>query len=147
MNKSVDIYESLKHFFINKGYIANSDVVFREEEGVKENYVKVRGTRGPTFMRKLSALRGSLQDRLVPATFANTCSICRPNKKRARLEYQAHVQVETQSRLELDFCQTGPPNVKLPGSKITQEGLKRNPDTRYQLKRKASACALATLQY
>lgn len=147
INESCAINESLKYFFINKGYIENSDVVSKEENGVKKTYVKARVTGGPKFMRKMTAVPGRLHDQHVPATFADSCIICRPDKKRLQVEYQARVQVEIQSRQELDFCPNGPPKVRLPGQKVTPVGLEKKPDTRSQLKRKVSTYVLVTLQH
>ena len=143
ISENCAVNESLKYFFINKGYIENSDVVSKEENGVKKTYVKARVTGGPKFMRKMTAVPGSHQDQLVRATFADTCFICRPGKKRPQVEYQVRVQVETQSRQELDFCPNGPPQVKLPGKKVTPVELEKQPDTRPQLKRKVTVHSLS----
>ena len=140
LNEGHAIYESLKRFFTNKGYVPKSDIVSKEEEGVKMTYVVVHCKQGPTFIRKLSAVPGQHRDQLVPATFAETCYICQPYKKRAQPEYQSYLQVETQSRQELDLRPTGPPRVKLPGQEVTPPALNRQPDTGSQLKRKVSAC-------
>ena len=147
ISENCAVNESLKYFFINKGYIENSDVVSKEENGVKKTYVKARDTGGPKFMRKMTAVPGIHQDQLVRATFADTCFICRPDKKRPQVEYQVRVQVETQSRQELDFCPNGPPQVKLPGEKVTPVELEKQPDTRLQLERKVTVYALVTLHY
>lgn len=138
------IHESLKRFFVNKGYVANSDVVFKKENGVEKGFVVVRCKGGPKFMRKLGAVPGHHQDQFVPATFAETCSICRPGEKRAQSVYRECFQVEPQSRQELDFSPTGPPKVKLPGQEATPLVSNRQPDSTPQskFKRKASACPL-----
>ena len=147
INERCAISESLKHFFVNKGYISNSDVVSEEENRVKKTYVRAHVTGGPNFMRKMTAVPGRLQDQLVHATFAGTCFLCRPNRKRSQVEYQARVQVETQSRQELDFCPNGPPKVRLSRPKITRVGLEKQPDIKPQLKRKVRTCVLVTLRY
>ncbi len=143
--ESCAIHESLRRFFINKGYVTNSDVVSRKENGAKKTYVMARCKEGPTFMRKLGAVSGCHQDQLVPATFAETCKICRPYKKRAQLERQAPFAIEAQSRQELDFRPSGPPKVKLPGLTESSPDMIRQSYTVPQSKRKASACALVAV--
>ena len=138
VNENFAIHESLKRFFINDGYVENSDVVSKEENGVIKTYVKARGTRGPAFMQKMSEVLGRVQDWLVPATLADTCSICQPGKKRAQVESQNGAQVEAQSRQELDFNPIGPPEVGLPGQTATPVGLEEPGGTMPQLKRKVS---------
>ena len=142
IKESVAIHESLKRFFINDGYIEDSDVVSEEENGVKKTYVKTRGTRGPAFMQKMSAVLGGLQDRLVPATYMDACSICQPDNERAQVQHQTCAQVETQSRQELDFCPIGPPKVTLPGQNFTPLESREELDVMPQLKRKVSTYVL-----
>ncbi|CAD6586262.1 MAG: hypothetical protein ASARMPRED_002487 [Alectoria sarmentosa] len=121
---------------LNERLRPQSNVVSKEEKGVEMSYVVVHCRQGPTFIRKLSAVPGQHRDQLVPATFAETCYICQPYKKRAQLEYQSYLQVETQSRQELDLRPTGPPRVKLPRQEVTPPVLDRQPDTGPQIKRK-----------
>ena len=144
INEQCAVYESLKRFFINKGYIKISDVVSQEENGAINTYVKVRGKWGPTFMQKMGAVLGSYRNQLVPATCAETCKICLMDKKRAQPEYPEPFQVESQSRQELDVSPTGPPKVKLPGQEVVQLVSNRQQDIGNQLKRKASDAAPIT---
>lgn len=132
------IHESLERFFINKGYVANSDIVSREENGSMKTYVRASSKRGPTFLRKLSAVPGGHQDQLVPTTFAETCNICRSDKKPTLVEDRTRFQVETRSRQELDFRPTGSPKIKSPRQKVTSLTSTRQIDTTSSLKRKAS---------
>lgn len=145
VNERRAIFESLKRFFINKGYVPNSDVVFRDENRVRTTYVVASYKQGPTFMRKMGAVPGGHQDQLVPATFAETCYICRPDKQRAKRENQACLQVDTQSRQEPDFRPTGLPKVNLPRRELTPLVFRSQSDSISQPKRKASACATVTL--
>lgn len=141
---SCAIHESLRRFFTNKGYVASSDVVFEKENGVKKTYVMARCKEGQPFMQKLGAVSGCHQDLLVPATFAETCEICQPYKKRAQFERQAPFAIEAQSRQELDFRPTGP-KVKLPGLTKAFPDIIRQSNTVPQSKRKASAYALVAV--
>ncbi len=139
------IYESLRRFFVNKGYVANSDVVSKFIKGIEETYVDLRGNSGPTFIRKVRAIPGSHQDQYVPATFARTCDLCPRDTERAQHQYRAPLQVETQSRQELDFCSNGPPKIKFPVQHRAKLVSSRQPDASPQLKRKAGICIPVTI--